>query len=177
MKLARQFLSPLRPAIDRLQVRWLDFSPRERRLVMLALAALAALGLISLGEALAREHARLRDALPRAQARQHVVANAATEITQLISRPAPAEAADTESAAIAALSELAAARGLNLALEREADGEHPEQVRFEGLGEAQAALEWLAEAQAIHGVEPLDLALRTHDGPDTVRGRLRLRGS
>lgn len=171
MMLEHPALSPIRAAVDR----WRAISPRERRLVALALAALAALGLITLGESLAREHAHLRDTLPRVQARQQAVAVAAAEIEELKARPAPADMGDTDAATLTALSALAATRGLNVTLvQAQANGDEG-LVHLEGVGEARIVLEWLAEAQALHGVQLLELVLRTRDGPDTLRGQLRLK--
>lgn len=162
--------------LQRLRVltdRWQTLSARERRLVAIGLASISALVLVSVGESLAREHARLREALPRLQAQQQAVAAAAAEISSLQARSPDAGTTSGAINALPALAELAGTRGLSLELVRVADGE----LRFEGRGEATALLDWLAEAHAAYGAQPIGLAVRTREGPDDVSGQLRLHGS
>ncbi len=140
-------------------------SPRERRLIAIAAAVVAAGLLFVLGEWLLRERQRLSLAVPAAEARLARMQDQAEELARLKRGASPPEAAVQVRAAAARAA--AEARGLQLELE-----ELPDAVHVSGRAAAAPLLDWLAAMQSEQRLRPLELELRAKDRMLEIDGRL-----
>ena len=132
-------------------------SPRERRLLTIALAVIAVGLVITLSEWVWRERQRLAVQLPEARNALATMQHDAAELTRLEKLPSPA------SLPLTALAQTASAAGASrgLALEIEQTGTA---LRAEGSGSFTAITDWLASLQADQRLRPTRVVMEVQGG-------------
>lgn len=135
-------------------------SPRERRLLVIAITVIAVGVVITLSEWVWRERQRLAVQLPEARSALAGMQNDAAELARLERIPPPAALplatlAQTASAA-------GASRGLSLEIEQTGTA-----LRAEGSGSFAAITDWLASLQADQRLRPVRVVMEVQG--DQVR--------
>ncbi|MDX9699226.1 MAG: type II secretion system protein GspM [Rhodocyclaceae bacterium] len=153
--------APVSRLLDALQAR----SPRERRMILLAMLVVAGALLVWLTEWTLAEHRRLATQLPTAQAQLVQMQADAAELSRLQTLPAPATT-PTE-ALLGAASAAASSRGLKVSIERSGH-----LLQAEGSGGFAALVDWLATLQAEQRLRAAQVSMETRG--DTIHFRIAL---